>query len=153
MSVEDGRRSGRASTVDRRPIGDGVPTPAAATAASRSDTALRLARGYPPVLGAMLAIDGVVAMAAGATAAVSLGEAVTFLVLPPLAMLLVGRPVRVPVAAAGALAAAALLAALFLGGGVHLFSFPAWAEALAGTALLALAPMTLTPQDTSSRRA
>jgi hypothetical protein len=146
MSVEGGRRTRGASPVDPRSMEDGVGTPPDATPTSHTDTALRLAKGYPPVLGAMLVIDGLVTMVVGARAAVSLGEAATFLVLPPLAMLLVGAE-RLRMSAIAGLAAAvvAVLAVLFLGGTVHLFLFPAWAEALTGAVLLAVAGVTLAP--------
>jgi len=211
--------------VEREIREDGVRVP---ETGPDTGTALRLTKGYPPVLGAMLLIDAVAALASGYRASVSLGEAVVYVLLPPVAMVLVdllagtgsarsarARSAAVPdgaravpgallaphsfpdpdaaftdpdpeftdpdpafagpdaarpgpgdaapgagrsrvrwLAAAGA-ALAALFAALFLGGGVRLFSVPAWAEAAAGTLLLAATALLFAPrrQHVGRRRA
>ncbi|GIJ58051.1 hypothetical protein [Virgisporangium aurantiacum] len=117
-----------------------MPTPASPTSAD----ILRLLRGYPPVLGAMLLVDGVITLIMGGDATVTLGEVVAYLLLPPLAMFLVTqttggrRPnaVTLGVAVAGA---AVLLASLFLLGGVHLVTLPPWVLALVGAVLLGVA--------------
>ena len=44
-------------------IGDGVPTPSDAASPTRAEI-VRLVRGYPPVLGAMLLVDGVITLGA-----------------------------------------------------------------------------------------
>lgn len=106
-----------------------------------------LIRGYPPVLGAMLVVDGIATMIAGGRATVSLGEAVTFVVLPPVAAYLVAAKRVTPLlAGVGAAAAAVVLAALFLGGGIHLIGLPAWLEAFLGAALLAAGAALLSPR-------
>lgn len=105
---------------------------------------VRLLRGYPPVLGAMLLVDGVITLILGGDATITLGELVAYLILPPLAMFLVTqltggrRPDAVTLGVAGA-GAAVLLASLFLLGGVDLVTLPSWLLALLGLALLAVA--------------
>jgi hypothetical protein len=128
--------------VERDLQDDGVRVPETGTPPSDTGSTLRLAKGYPPVLGAMLLIDGLAALAVGGRASVSLGEVVVYVLLPPVAMVLVGLPgsgrrSRVLWLSAVGAAAAALFAALFLGGDVHLVTVPAWAAAAAGAALLA----------------
>jgi hypothetical protein len=103
-----------------------------------------LIRGYPPVLGAMLLVDGVLTVILGGDATVSLGEVVAYLLLPPLAMFLLtrftgGRRPNAVTIGAGVAGAAVLFAALFLGGGVHLVTLPGWVLALVGLVLLAVA--------------
>jgi hypothetical protein len=148
--------------VERDLQEDGVRVQEADTSPPETASALRLAMGYPPVLGAMLLIDGVVALAGGYRASVSLGEAVVYALLPPVAMVLVDLPAKASdrrsrvrwLVAAGA-AAAALFAALFLGGGIHLVSVPAWAEAAIGALLLAATARLFAPrrQHVGRRRA
>jgi hypothetical protein len=75
--------------VEREVQEDGVRVPETGAAPSDTGSTLRLAKGYPPVLGAMLLIDGVAALAGGYRASVSLGEAVVYVLLPPVAMVLV----------------------------------------------------------------
>lgn len=103
-----------------------------------------LVRGYPPVLGAMLLVDGVLTVILGGDATVSLGEVVAYLLLPPLAMFLLtkltgGRRPDAVTIGAGVAGAAVILAALFLGGGVHLLTLPGWVLALVGLLLLGVA--------------
>jgi hypothetical protein len=137
-----GRRSRGAASAPHS-IGDGVPTPSNAASPTSADL-LRLLRGYPPVLGAMLLVDGVITLIMGGDSTVTLGEVVAYLLLPPLAMFLVTqttggrRPnaVTLGVAVAGA---AVLLASLFLLGGVHLVTLPPWVLALVGAVLLGVA--------------
>jgi hypothetical protein len=134
---------------------------AAGTSSPEQWSPLRLAKGYPPVLAAMLLIDAVACMVTGHRAHVSLGEVVAYALLPPVAMLLVvGLPAaggrsRVPLLAGAGAAAAALFAALFLGGSVRLLSVPAWAEATVGAALLAATLLLFAPrrQHVGRRRA
>jgi hypothetical protein len=136
--------------------GDGVGVPDTETPAHDTAITLKLAKGYPPVLGAMLVIDGIVALVTGSRASVSLGEAVVYLLLPPVAMLIVGAGRRSRVALIAAAAAAAVLfAALFLGGGVHLLAVPAWVELTVGALLLGLTAVLFAPrrQHVGRRRA
>ncbi|GIJ72013.1 hypothetical protein [Virgisporangium ochraceum] len=103
-----------------------------------------LARGYPPVLGAMLLVDGVLTLILGGDATVSLGEVVAYLVLPPLAMFLLtqltgGRRPSAVTLGVGVAGAAVLVAALFLLGGVDLVTLPGWVLVLLGLALLGVA--------------
>jgi hypothetical protein len=218
--------------VERDLQEDGVRVPEVGTPPPDTGSTLKLAKGYPPVLGAMLLIDGVAALVGGYRATVSLGEAVAYVLLPLVAMVLVGLPgVRggaragpragpvspsfvAPDAALGSgdagpifgsgdagpifgsgdsgpllgsgdsgpllgsgdaglvvgdagrrsrvrwlvaagAAAAALFAALFLGGGIHLVTVPAWAEAATGAVLLALTALLFAPrrQHVGRRRA
>ena len=137
-----GRRSRGAASAPTS-IGDGVPTPSNAASPTSADL-LRLLRGYPPVLGAMLLVDGVITLIMGGDSTVTLGEVVAYLLLPPLAMFLViqttggRRPnaVTLGVAVAGS---AVLLASLFLLGGIHLVTLPPWVLALVGAVLLGVA--------------
>jgi len=136
--------------------GDGVRVPEADPPPLSAAAALGLAKGYPPVVGAMLVVDGIVALVAGSAASVSLGEAVVYLLLPPVAMLIVGVGPRSRVALLTAAAAAAVLfAALFLGGGVHLLTVPAWAGLTVGAVLLGLTAVLFAPrrQHVGRRRA
>ena len=148
-AVEGGRRSraARPATSDIHDDAVGVTD----TTSSIWPGANRLLMGYPPVLGAMLLIDGVVALAGGGTARVSAGEVAAYLLLPPSAVLLAwlttaGGRHRVVALGACVAAVAALLAALFLGGGVTLLSIPAWLEVVAGLALLGTAAVLLSPR-------
>lgn len=135
-----GRRSRGAGSVSPQ-MGDGVRTPPGTDVRALVPTLLR---GYPPVLGAMLLVEGVVTLILGGDATVSLGEVVAYLLLPPLAMFLVNqttggrRPNAVTFGVAGA-GAVVLLVALFLGGGVHLLTVPGWSLALVGLLLLGAA--------------
>jgi hypothetical protein len=137
-----GRRSRGARSASPS-IGDGVPTPSNAGSSTSADI-LRLLRGYPPVLGAMLLVDGAITLIMGGDSTVTLGEIVAYLLLPPLAMFLVTqttggrRPnaVTLGVAIAGA---AVLFASLFLLGGIHLVTLPPWVLALVGAVLLGVA--------------
>jgi len=127
--------------------GDGVGVPETGTPAPDTAITLKLAKGYPPVLGVMLVIDAIVALVTGSPASVSLGEAAVYLLLPPVAMLIVGAGRRSRVALMAAAAAAAVLfAALFLGGGVHLLGIPAWAEVAVGVLLLAATALLFAPR-------
>jgi hypothetical protein len=139
---------------------DGVRAPETGTSAPDTWFVPRLARGYPPVLAAMLLIDAVACLVTGHRARLSLGEVVAYALLPPLAMLLIGLPTtgarsRVPLLAGAGAAAAALLAALFLGGAVRLFSVSAWAEAAVGVVLLGVTALLFAPrrQHVGRRRA
>jgi hypothetical protein len=139
---------------------DGVRVPAGGTPSPDPWSPLRLVKGYPPVLAAMLLIDAVACLVTGHRARLSLGEVVAYALLPPLAMLLVGLPTmgsrsRVPLLAGAGAAAAALFAALFLGGAVRLFSVSAWAEATVGAVLLGVTALLFAPrrQHVGRRRA
>jgi hypothetical protein len=139
-----GRRSRAGGSASRRnPVGDGISTPSNG-GSTPAALVLTLIRGYPPVLGAMLLVDGVLTVILGGDATVSLGEVVAYLLLPPLAMFLLtqltgGRRPNAVTLGAGAAGAAVLFAALFLGGGVHLVTLPGWALAVVGLLLLGVA--------------
>jgi hypothetical protein len=137
-----GRRSRGAASAPHS-IDDGVPTPSNAASPTSADL-LKLVRGYPPVLGAMLLVDGVITLILGGDSTVTLGEVVAYLLLPPLAMFLVtqttgGRRLNAVSLGVSIAGAAVLLAALFLLGGVHLVTMPPWVLILAGAALLGVA--------------
>jgi hypothetical protein len=111
-------------------------------------------RAYPPVLGAMLAVDSLWGVLTGYRAAVSVGEAVAFLLLPPAAAVLMGLAGRGPDPGAGSGAgsplrsgamrfyatvagvAVVVAGALFLGAGVMLLRYPAWVGLAVGLALV-----------------
>jgi hypothetical protein len=105
---------------------------------------LKLVRGYPPVLGAMLLVEGVIRLILGGDASVSLGEVVAYLLLPPLAMFLVdkttgGRRPDGMTIGVGVGGAVVLIAALFLGGGVRILTLPGWLMAIVGLVFLGVA--------------
>jgi hypothetical protein len=111
----------------------------AADAHQPSTSRLEVLRAYPPVLGAMLFVDGGASLITGNRGALTAGEAAAFVLLPAAAGVLLtqaGRRWTVWLWVGGAATVAVVIGLLFVGNEAVLLRYPGWIGLILGLLLV-----------------